>query len=187
MWVQTRCRSESSMKKLQNLIFILGGASSGKSAYAEGIVTSTGRPRTYIATAQAFDAEMKAKIDAHIIQRGAGWTTVDAPFDPADALRRQDPAGIVLLDCVTLWLTNILLADRNISAACDDLLAALAACPCPVIVVSNEVGMGIVPDNALSRRFRNAQGQINRRLAAQAETVVAVMAGLPIALKGDLP
>ncbi|MEH6653780.1 bifunctional adenosylcobinamide kinase/adenosylcobinamide-phosphate guanylyltransferase [Loktanella salsilacus] len=175
------------MKKLHNLTFILGGASSGKSAYAEGLVISTGRPKTYIATAQAFDAEMEAKIAAHIIQRGPGWTTADAPLDPASVLRLQGSGDIVLLDCVTLWLTNVLLADRDISAACDDLLAALAACPCPVVVVSNEAGMGIVPDNALSRRFRNAQGQINRRLAAQADTVVAVMAGLPLALKGDLP
>jgi adenosylcobinamide kinase/adenosylcobinamide-phosphate guanylyltransferase len=175
------------MKKLHNLTFILGGASSGKSAYAERIVISTGRTKTYIATAQAFDEEMKNKILAHIVQRGPGWVTVDAPLDPSSVLRGQDAADVVLLDCVTLWLTNVLLADRDIAAACDELLDALAACPCPVVVVSNEVGQGIVPDNALSRRFRSAQGQINRRLAAQADTVVTVMAGLPLALKGELP
>ena len=175
------------MKKLHKLTFILGGASSGKSAYAEGLVVSTGRPRVYIATAQAFDAEMRQKIAAHVDQRGDGWTTIEAPFDPAAALIVQDSAHVVLLDCVTLWLTNVLLAGRDLDAGCDGLLAALAACPCPVVVVSNEVGMGIVPDNALSRRFRAAQGRINRKLAAQADTVVAVMAGLPLALKGDLP
>ena len=175
------------MKKLHNLTFILGGASSGKSTYAEGLVISTGRPRTYIATAQAFDDEMRQKIAAHIAQRGADWTTVEAPFDPATVLRSRDPADVVLLDCITLWLTNVILADRDVDDAFDDLLTALAACLCPVVVVSNEVGMGIVPDNALSRRFRAAQGRINRALAAQADRVVAVMAGLPLALKGDLP
>lgn len=172
---------------MHNLIFILGGASSGKSAYAEKLVVSTGKPKIYLATAQAFDDEMRQKIAAHIAQRGDGWTTIEAPFDPAVALRSRDSAHVVLLDCVTLWLTNVLLADHDVEAACDDLLAALSDCPCPVVVVSNEVGQGIVPDNALSRRFRAAQGRINRRIAAQADTVVAVMAGLPLVLKGRVP
>ena len=175
------------MKKLHKLTFILGGASSGKSAYAEALAISCGRPRTYIATAQAFDDEMRQKIAVHVAQRGAGWTTVEAPIDPAAVLATQPADRIVLLDCVTLWLTNVILAGDDVDVACDRLLASLAACPCPVIVVSNEVGMGIVPDNALSRRFRAAQGRINRALAAQAGTVVAVMAGLPLALKGELP
>ena len=172
---------------LHHLTFILGGAASGKSAYAEGLVNNTSRSKTYIATAQPFDDEMRQKIAAHKTARGMGWTTIEAPFDPATALVAQDPAGIVLLDCVTLWLTNVLLADHDVTAAGDALLAALATCPCPVVVVSNEVGQGIVPDNALSRRFRAAQGHLNQRLARQADTVVAVMAGLPLALKGDLP
>lgn len=175
------------MKKLHNLTFMLGGASSGKSACAEEIVNSAGRPKVYIATAQAFDDEMRQKIAAHIAQRGDGWTTVEAPFDPAAVLRTQDSAHVVLLDCVTLWLTNVLLAGRDVAAEGDALLAALRACPCPVVVVSNEVGMGIVPDNALSRQFRAAQGRINRQLAAQADCVVTVMAGLPLVLKGALP
>lgn len=180
-------QQESSMQKLQHLTFILGGAASGKSTYAERLVISNGMPRVYIATAQAFDAEMRQKIAGHIAQRGGGWTTIEAPFDPAAALLAQDSAHIVLLDCVTLWLTNVLLAEDDVDAACDRLLDALATCHCPVVVVSNEVGMGIVPDNALSRRFRAAQGRINRRLAVQADTVVAVIAGLPLALKGCLP
>ncbi len=175
------------MDKLHNLTFILGGAASGKSAFAEDLVISTEKPKIYIATAQAFDVEMRQKIAAHIVQRGAGWTTVDAPLDPMSSLLNQNPANVVLLDCVTLWLTNVLLADQNLEVACDALLSALIACPCPVVVVSNEVGMGIVPDNALSRTFRNAQGRINRMIAAQADTVVAVMAGLPLVLKGELP
>ena len=175
------------MKKLHKLTFILGGASSGKSAYAERLVISTDRPRTYIATAQAFDEEMRRKIAAHIAQRGPAWTTVEAPLDPAAVLLTQRSDGVVLLDCVTLWLTNVILTDGDVDAASDRLLAALGQCPCPVVVVSNEVGMGIVPDNALSRRFRAAQGRINRALAARADTVVAVMAGLPLALKGELP
>ena len=172
---------------MQDLIFILGGASSGKSAYAEGLAQSADRPMIYVATAQAFDDEMRDKIAAHIARRGPGWTTIEAPFDVPAALRAQEAGRIVLLDCVTLWLTNILLDGRDVDAACDDLLAALTDCPCPVIAVSNETGLGIVPDNALSRRFRAAQGRINQRLAAQAATAVAVMAGLPLALKGDLP
>ena len=175
------------MKKLHNLTFILGGAASGKSAFAEGLIISSGLPRTYIATAQPFDEEMRQKIAAHRARRDAHWTTVDAPYDPATVLRIQDAGHVVLLDCVTLWLTNVMLADQDLDTACDALLAALTACPCPVVVVSNEVGMGIVPDNALSRRFRAGQGRINQRLAAQADTVVAVIAGLPLTLKGSLP
>ncbi len=175
------------MDKLPRLTFILGGAASGKSLYAEQIVAGTARTRHYIATAQAFDAEMTQKIADHRAQRGAGWITHDAPFDPGAVLARLDADAVVLLDCVTLWLTNIILTDRDPEPAQAALLQGLADCACPVVVVSNEVGMGIVPDNALSRRFRNAQGRINRQLAAQADTVVTVIAGLPLVLKGALP
>lgn len=185
--IQTLFAQESSMTKLHKLTFILGGAASGKSAYAEGLVIGTGLPRSYVATAQAFDAEMTEKIAAHVQQRGPGWITHDAPLDPASILQAQPADHIVLLDCVTLWLSNILLDGRDVDANTDTLLQALTGCPCPVVVVSNEVGQGIVPDNALSRRFRAAQGRINRRIAAQADTVVSVMAGLPLALKGTLP
>ncbi|KQI69120.1 adenosylcobinamide kinase [Loktanella sp. 3ANDIMAR09] len=171
------------MKKLAKVTFVLGGANSGKSAYAETLLPDTGISRIYVATAQAFDDEMRAKIAAHRRQRGPDWTTIEAPMDAPQVLRAQSPDAVVLLDCVTLWLTNVILADADVDRACADLLDAIAACPCPVVVVSNEVGMGIVPDNALSRRFRAAQGRLNRDLAAQADQVVAVLAGLPLILK----
>jgi len=163
---------------------VIGGAASGKSVLAERLVRETGKPKTYIATLQPFDDEMQAKVTRHQQDRGDDWRTVEAPLDPVSVIREADPDGIVLLDCVTLWLTNVMLAEQDVDAALGDLLETLSAAPCEVVVVSNEVGMGIVPDNALSRRFRNAQGQLNQRLAKQADTVVTVIAGLPLVLKG---
>jgi adenosylcobinamide kinase/adenosylcobinamide-phosphate guanylyltransferase len=139
----------------------------------------------YIATAQAFDDEMRAKVSAHQVQRGAEWLTIEAPFEVADALSARTAGEIVLLDCATLWLTNILLAEKDALAATDVLLTAIADCPAQVVVVSNEVGHGIVPDNALARQFRNAQGRLNQTLAARADLVVNVIVGLPQILKGD--
>jgi len=172
---------------LQNLTLVLGGASSGKSAHAETLVTATGRPRVYIATAEAWDAEMTAKIARHRAQRGPAWRTLEAPRDLPAALATVTAEEAVLIDCATLWLTNLLLAEADLAAAETALLAAIAACPAPVVIVSNEVGQGIVPDNALARRFRNAQGGLNRRLAAEAATVTAVLAGLPLTLKSPAP
>lgn len=172
---------------LPPLTFILGGAASGKSKIAENLVISTGRPRVYLATAQAFDDEMKTKVAAHLAQRGSDWTTIEEPVDVASRLTERDTDQIVLLDCVTLWLSNIILAERDEAADSAALMKALEDAPCPVVVVSNEVGLGIVPDNALSRRFRGAQGQLNQALAAQAGLVVNVVAGLPQILKGTWP
>ena len=172
---------------LPNLTLILGGAASGKSSYAERLVNAGGRTRVYIATAQAFDDEMRDKIAAHRATRGDGWQTIEAPLDVAGALRGVGDGEVVLLDCATLWLSNAMLAERDLAQECAALLAALRACPAPVVVVSNEVGMGIVPEHAMSRRFRNAQGSLNQDLAAQADLVVAVMAGLPLVLKGTVP
>lgn len=168
---------------LPTLTLVLGGAASGKSAYAETQVLGAGTSPVYIATAQAFDAEMTAKIAAHRQMRGPGWRTVEEPLDLPAALATATAGDAVLIDCATLWLTNLILSDADISAAQSGLLAALATCPAPVVIVSNEVGAGIVPDNALSRQFRNAQGRLNQTLAAQADRVVAVMAGLPLVLK----
>ncbi len=148
---------------------------------------STGRPRVYLATAQAFDDEMRAKVAAHRVQRGPGWTTIEEPVAVAHRLTQRDADQIVLLDCVTLWLTNIILAERDEAADSAALVKALEETPCPVVVVSNEVGLGIVPDNALSRRFRGAQGRLNQALAARAGLVVNVVAGLPQVLKGTWP
>lgn len=172
---------------LPKLTLVLGGAASGKSLYAEGLVKGANAPMVYLATSQAFDAEMRDKIAAHQVQRGDGWTTVEEPLDLAPILVSQSATDVVLLDCATLWLTNVLLSDGETATASAALCAALADCPARVVVVSNEVGQGIVPDNALSRQFRNAQGKLNQMIAAQADSVVTVMAGLPLALKGPLP
>ncbi len=171
---------------LQNLALVLGGAASGKSAFAEELVTGWGRPRVYIATAEAWDAEMKAKIARHRDARGPGWRTIEAPRDVAAALRDVKPEEAVLMDCATLWLSNQMLAEADLAAEKARLMEALGACPAPVAVVSNELGLGLVPETPLGRRFRDAQGALNQRLAAQAGLVVFVAAGLPLVLKGSL-
>ena len=169
-----------------HLTFVLGGAASGKSALAERLVLKTGLAPLYIATAQAFDHEMEEKIARHIAARGPRWLTVEAPHDLAAAVEAVPSDHAILIDCLTLWLTNRLLAEADIEAAESAFFAALAKCEAPVVIVSNEVGQGIVPDNALSRRFREAQGRLNIRSAVRADTVVQVVAGLPNVLKGAL-
>jgi len=172
---------------LPPLTLVIGGARSGKSRLAERLVTLTARPRFYIATAQAWDDEMRARIDQHRQDRGPDWLTVEAPLDLARALHAVPVGAAVLVDCATLWLSNHLLAEHDLEAQAAELLMAIMACAAPVVVVSNEVGWSVVPDNALARRFRDAQGRLNQQLAAQAGLVVAVMAGLPMVLKGSLP
>lgn len=164
----------------------MGGARSGKSRLAERLVTATGRPRLYIATAQAFDDEMRERISRHRLDRGPDWTTIEAPTDIAAALASCDPSGAVLLDCATLWLSNMLLAGHDLDAAGLSLLETLSTSAAPIVIVSNEVGWGIVPENPLARQFRDAQGRLNQRIAAQASLVISVMAGLPMVLKGTL-
>jgi adenosylcobinamide kinase/adenosylcobinamide-phosphate guanylyltransferase len=172
---------------LPSLTFVLGGASSGKSAFAESLCFQSGKPRVYIATAQAFDDEMREKISQHQEMRGSQWLTIEAPFDVETALTDRSASEIILLDCATLWLSNVILAGSDLQTECERFLAALANCPSQVIVVSNEVGHGIVPDNKLARQFRNAQGRLNQMLAAQSGLAVQVIAGLPQILKGTLP
>lgn len=171
---------------LPRLTVVLGGANSGKSALAEELVAATGQPRVYLATAQAFDAEMAAKIAAHRAARGDGWRTVEAPLDVAGALADCGAGDVVLLDCATLWLSNRLLANVPGDAG-DAMLTALAGCPAPVVVVSNEVGQGVVPDTALGRAFRGEQGRLNQCLASAAGLAVLSVAGLPLVLKGVWP
>ncbi|MFN3294546.1 MAG: bifunctional adenosylcobinamide kinase/adenosylcobinamide-phosphate guanylyltransferase [Gemmobacter sp.] len=171
---------------LPHLSFVTGGARSGKSRFAEGLVRSGAAPYTYIATAEAWDDEMRERIARHRADRGDGWQTVEAPLDLAAALA-QVGRGTVLVDCATLWLSNHLLAGHDLAQETARLLAALAACAVPVVVVSNEVGWGIVPENALARAFRDAQGRLNQQIAAEAALAVAVIAGLPLVLKGSLP
>lgn len=168
-------------------IFVVGGGASGKSAYAERVVRGFGKPKTYIATLQPYDDEMRDKVIKHRSDRGPDWTTVEAPMDLTGALTVTRSDHIVLIDCMTLWLTNVMLAERDVRREIDAFLTVLTEREGDVVIVSNEVGMGIVPDNALARRFRNAQGGLNQRLAAVCDPVVTVIAGLPLALKGDLP
>ena len=159
---------------------VLGGARSGKSRHAEALVMRSPPPWTYVATGQAFDDEMRARIAAHQAARAPGWVTVEAPLDLPAALAADGP---VLVDCLTLWLSNLLLAGRDLEAAAAALEAALTARPAPTVLVSNEVGLGIVPDNALARRFRDAAGVLHQRLAAGAERVVMMVAGIPLQVK----
>lgn len=168
------------------LSLILGGTRSGKSAFAEGVLAMAERPKTYIATAQAFDTEMESRIARHRTDRGTGWTTVEAPLDLVAALQNVSQ-GVVLVDCLTLWLSNHMLAENDLESEVSGLLNTLSCASVPVVCVSNEVGMGLVPDNALGRRFRDAQGTLNRKLAARADLAVFVAAGLPMVLKGTLP
>lgn len=172
---------------LPRLTLVIGGARSGKSRFAESLITAASRPRRYIATAEAWDEEMRDRIAQHQRDRSGDWTTVEAPRDLAAALATARPQEAVLIDCATLWLTNHLLADHDLDAVTEQLIAALTTCPAPVIIVSNETGWGIVPENALARRFRDEQGRLNQRLAHEAGLVVTVIAGLPLALKGTIP
>lgn len=172
---------------LPKLTLVLGGAACGKSAFAEGLILKAKADPIYIATAQIFDDEMAQKVLRHREMRGAGWTTIEEPLDLPKVLAQVAPGQPTLIDCATLWLTNVILGEHDLTTHSDTLFAALQACKGPVVVVSNEVGQGIVPDNALSRQFRNAQGKLNQQLAARADLVVTVMAGLPLPLKGQLP
>jgi len=167
---------------MSRLTLVLGGARSGKSRFAENLARRHGGPRTYIATAEPFDDEMRQRIARHRDQRaGDGWQTLEAPLDPAAVLPRE---GLVLLDCVTVWLGNLMHHGRDLKAEVAKLCAALEACPAEVILVSNEVGLSIVPENAMARRFRDEQGLANQALAAISDDVFFIAAGLPLKLKG---
>ena len=178
---------------LPPLTLILGGARSGKSRYAEQLATGSlhgpARPAVYIATAQAGDVEMATRIMAHRARRGAAWTTLEEPLKLGDALERAAALGqaghghAVLVDCLTLWLSNLMHAEADLDQATDELLHALADCAAPVVMVSNEVGWGIVPETPLGRAFRDAQGRLNMRMAERADRVILMAAGLPLVMK----
>jgi len=172
---------------LPRRVLVLGGARSGKSSLAERLAEHFQKPRIYIATAQPFDAEMRDRIEKHQTDRGNSWRTIEAPLELATAFSQVGEGNVTLLDCATLWLSNQLLAEVDPDAACEAFVAATARCPGDLIVVSNEVGQGIVPENALARRFRDAQGRLNQQLATASDLVILVAAGLPLVLKGSLP
>jgi adenosylcobinamide kinase / adenosylcobinamide-phosphate guanylyltransferase len=162
----------------------LGGARSGKSSAAERLAQATGARKTYIATAEARDAEMVARIARHRAERGDGWETVEAPRDLLGALRAADGEGrVIVVDCLTLWLSNRMLDGADPEADAEALCATLADMRAQIVCVSNEVGMGLVPDTPLGRAFRDAQGRLNQRVAAVCDLVLFMAAGLPLTLK----
>ena len=165
-------------------VLVLGGARSGKSRWAEDFVRSSGLRRVYIATAQARDEEMSERIALHKKRRGSGWRTIEAPLELCDALEDASSSdAVVLVDCLTLWLSNLMESERCLESEFDRLLALLRKPPGPVIMVSNEVGLGIVPTNKLAREFRDRAGHLNQKIALLADLVVFMAAGLPMALK----
>ncbi|SLN23034.1 Bifunctional adenosylcobalamin biosynthesis protein CobP [Roseovarius litorisediminis] len=172
---------------LPELTLVLGGAASGKSAFAESLVKGTGRGLVYLATAQIHDNEMRAKVYHHKETRGAGWRTVEEPLDVGRTLAAISGDQAVLLDCATMWLSNHMLAENDLAEAEAGLMAGIALSAAPIVIVSNEVGLSVVPDNKLARDFREAQGRLNQKLAQKAGLVVNVIAGLPQVLKGQLP
>ena len=171
---------------LPALTFVLGGAASGKSVFSEKLILSSDLSPVYIATSRIWDDETQTRVNVHKSRRDDRWRTIEAPFDLAPALASATAKDAVLIDCATTWLTNHLLGENDLATAQTALLTALSGCMAPVVIVSNEVGQGIVPDNALSRQFREAQGRLNITLAAQADLAVQVVAGLPNVLKGSL-
>ena len=171
------------MSSVPKLTLILGGARSGKSRYAESLIAALPPPWLYVATAGAADEEMAARISTHRARRGADWHTVEAPRHLVATLQKAGTMP-VLVDCLTLWLSNLMLADLDIEAETAHLERALTAAAAPVVLVANEVGSGIVPDHPIGRKFRDLQGILNQRIAARADRVVLMVAGLPLALKG---
>jgi len=169
------------------LTLVLGGARSGKSAFAqaaaEALAAETGGRLVMVATAQAFDSEMAERIARHQKDRGPAWTTLEAPLDIASALEPLGANDIVVVDCLTLWLSNLMLAERDLATAAAGLVEAAGRFPGALWLVSNEVGFGIVPDNALARRFRDEAGRLHQALAQAADAVTLVVAGLTLRLK----
>jgi adenosylcobinamide kinase/adenosylcobinamide-phosphate guanylyltransferase len=163
---------------------ILGGARSGKSAYAQTLAEANNPERLYLATAAPGDEEMAARIARHQAERGQGWATLEEPLEIARALAAETREGrVVVLDCLTLWLSNLMLAGRDPGRAITDLAGAVGALAGPAIFVSNEVGMGIVPDHKLGREFRDWQGRANREIGAACDAVILMAAGFPLQLK----
>ena len=170
---------------LPRSFLITGGARSGKSAYAQGLCENSGLQPVYIATSEAGDAEMARRIALHQAARGPGWRLVEAPLALVEALRREAAEGRVLLvDCLTLWLSNLMHAGRDPERETAALTAALPALPGKIVFITNEVGSAIVPDNRLARDFRDAQGRLNHTMAAACEAAALVVMSLPVRLKG---
>ncbi len=170
---------------------VLGGARSGKSRYGLGLAVRCPAPRLFVATCEPQDAEMEARIAAHQQERGSDWVTQEVPLGLSETLKAaQDNYGVVLVDCLTMWLSNLLLQEGaptgRVQTACEDLVESLQRTNTPTILISNEVGWGIVPDNPVARKFRDQTGWLHQRLAQVADLVVLVVAGVPLLIKvGD--
>lgn len=178
------------MNPQKQLVLVLGGARSGKSTYAQKLAEAWWHHPLYLAPAETLDDEMAERVRQHRDQRGPRWGCAEEPLDIARVIRKPAPPHDgVLLDCATLWLTNVLLKEgpAAVKTRQKELLDSLSASPAGVIIVSNEVGMGIVPESALGREFRDLQGWLNQDLARTADIVILVVAGIPLAIKGALP
>lgn len=170
---------------LQGVTLVLGGARSGKSAFAEDLVLKSGLAPVYVATSQVWDDEMRVRVDAHAARRGEQWTCIEEPDGLERALGTVDmPENAVLVDCMTLWITNLMMGDADIAQRSANLIDRLENMTAPVVLVSNEVGLGIVPENKMAREFRDHAGALHQGIAAIANTVYFIAAGLPLRMKG---
>ena len=172
---------------LPELTLVFGGVSSGKTNLAERLVAASGGRPVYIATAEPRDREMRDKIERHRQSRGEAWKTIEAPLDVSAALAECKRCDAVLIDCVTIWLSNVVCSGMDTETACDSLLKAIDQADFPILIVSNEVGLGGIAGDPKARLFARLQGELNQRLSTRADLVIAVIAGLPLKLKGDAP
>lgn len=169
----------------RGITFILGGARSGKSSFAEGLIEASGMDAVYLATGRAWDDEMSERIGLHKMRRGPFWSTIEEPLDLVGTLQNECADNkAILVDCLTLWLTNLMMAERNIGDEIARLTAVLPLLKGAVVLVSNEVGLGIVPENRMAREFRDHAGRLHQAVAGAAATVYFVAAGLPLKMKG---
>jgi adenosylcobinamide kinase/adenosylcobinamide-phosphate guanylyltransferase len=176
--------SAADRSALPRLTLVLGGARSGKSRHAERLVLASGLEPVYVATAEALDVEMTARIAHHRARRGDHWRTIEEPLDLLGVLERECAAGRALLvDCLTLWLTNLMVRERPVSVDMERLIGALPGLPGPLVLVSNEVGLGVVPIDPMTRAFVDHAGFLHQRIAEVADAVVFMTAGLPRRLK----
>ncbi|WP_442754815.1 bifunctional adenosylcobinamide kinase/adenosylcobinamide-phosphate guanylyltransferase [Methylocystis sp. JAN1] len=171
------------MTENPHLTFVLGGARSGKSAYGEGLIMAHPGPWFYIATAQAFDDEMRERIAAHQVRRGGDWRTIEAPQRLPEAARDAPSDKPLMIDCLAIWLSNRMFAEADLVADRKELVAALLTREAPTVVVSPEVGLSVVPENALARAFRDAAGLLHQEVAKIAAHVTLVVAGYPVKVK----
>ncbi|MBB2672105.1 bifunctional adenosylcobinamide kinase/adenosylcobinamide-phosphate guanylyltransferase [Rhizobium sp. M10] len=168
-----------------NSTLVLGGARSGKSRFAENLVTSSGLGCHYVATGRAWDEEMQARIDQHRADRGPSWTTHEEPLDLVGKLAAIDGEDrVVLIDCLTLWVTNLMMEERDMAAEFAGLVDFVGQAKARLVFVSNEVGLGIVPENRMARDFRDHAGRLHQMIAAKAAEVYFIAAGLPLKMKG---